>query len=131
MTPTILSNRAFEVYDEKGEPAMISFLVENRDRDTEYEDPYKMGIFPLADGSFIEIPLGENSYHNPHSGETRPKALGDSQIPPFPMKSVVVLDWPNSETIRDRVIRKAAREAVDELREEYEKRGLDPEAHPG
>ena len=130
MTPETLSNRAFEVYDEKGEQAMLSFLVDNRDTDTEYQDPYKMGIFPLADGSFIETSPDKESYHNIHSWETRPKALPDSQIPPFPMKSVAVLDWPNSESIRYRAVQKAAQKAMDELREEYEKQGLDPDSAP-
>ncbi len=129
-TPTILSNRAFEIYDEKGEQAMLSFIVDNRDRDTEYEDPYRMGIFPLADGSVIETTLNQENYHNQHNWETRPKALGDSQIPPFPMKIVAVLGWPNSETIRDRAVQKAVQKAMDELKEEHQKRGLDPDSAP-
>jgi hypothetical protein len=128
--PEILADRAFSVYDEKGEQAMISFLVDNRDTGTEYEDPYKMGIFPLSDGSLIEIPPEENTYLNPHRWETRPKELGGSRIPPFPMRAAAVLDWPNSETIRYRAVQRAAQEAMDELREEYEKQGLDPDSAP-
>ena len=110
------SDEAFRVYDTDGEMAMVSFLVDNRDESAVYNnpdtDPFKEGVFPLPDTTRVTFDGDGKTYHNSHTGETRPKTLTDEQIPPFPMLPVQLFNWPDSGDVRARAVQTVLQEAV-------------------
>ena len=107
-----LARRAFGVYDQDGERAMMSFITENRDERQDGTDRWERGIHQLKDGSqLLKI---VRQWHC-KGEQPRDAALEETEYPKTPMARAAVVPWPNSDTVRTRVMEEIAREAQEKF----------------
>ena len=142
-----LAQRALQVYDQEGERAMLEFLAENRAEPPSGEKDYprpankqETRFYLLADGTIVQHSprpanrqdgnlhifswAGKQDGRSVHETQTRPAALGPeeySSLPAYlysPRRVHAMLDWPNSESVRNAVTERAEEEARRRLGEE-------------
>ena len=117
---TDLSKQAFDIYDEDGERAMMSFIVDHRNAVYDGTDLWLQGAYHLRDGSFLSRTGAE---WRRIGYETRPAALEQREYPKAPEQFRALVDWPNSYTIRQRAMEQIALTAQDAFLESPEGRG--------
>ena len=132
---TPLAQRALQVYDRNGEKSMLEFLAENRAEPPSGEKDYReTRFYLLGDGTMVQHSTDDNLHifswagkqgsRSVHETETRPVALGPEEylsVPAylyFPRGVYAMLDWPNSESVRNAVTERAEEEARRRLGEE-------------
>ncbi len=135
---TDLSKQAFDIYDQDGEHAMMSFIVDHRDtdqdgerammsfivdhRDTAHDgtDLWQSGVYHLSDGSYLV--RNDGAWRGP-ARKTRPAALEQREYPKAPEQFRALVEWPNSYTIRQRAMEQIALSAQNAFLESPEGRG--------
>ena len=96
-----LSTRAIRIYDQRGEKAMIEFLLRKEVRQAE---PDEEEMFVMEDGSQICIGPPGGEYQDGETGQSRPVTL---EIPRhFPMR-MPVLARPNAGDVLDALLVRA------------------------
>ena len=105
-----LAERAFRIYDTKGEKAMIAFLLENRDQ----VQAGTASTFRLQDNSSVQKEREGRTYLDPETGDTRERT--PSMHIPLPLRPAVpMLSEPNSDTVLEKLMERVAWEARGEI----------------
>ena len=118
-TTSTLAEQALEVYDRKGEKAMLAFLMEHEQPLPTDEDSIQTGIYSLADGSIIEHMGDEESYYtifNSPNMERRRANIPLNEQPGYIDQNIPLLPTPNSGNVIKEIMdwaESAAREDLD------------------
>ncbi len=116
-----LADESLETYDLQGQTAMMSFIMKNaagrdmagqgeKNRNQDRRSLWNAGMFTLRDRSYVAIArLKEGPVFitdREQEEHTRPAATDPSRLPPYPGPLLPMLDWPNSDSIRDILLEK-------------------------